>query len=97
MTTLNQKHQILESLDALDQNQTEKVLSYINGLMSVSREDAHYQKLKREAIQEIARPTTPMFPAHSGESGELRHLALGNGGRFGWIRLCRPREFPASR
>ena len=53
MTTLNQKHQILESLDALDQNQTEKVLSYINGLMSVPREDAHYQKLKREAIQEI--------------------------------------------
>jgi hypothetical protein len=53
MTTMNQKHQILESLDMLDQNQTEKVLNYINGLTNVSREDVRYQSLKREAIKEI--------------------------------------------
>jgi hypothetical protein len=53
MTTMNQKHQILESLDTLDQNQTEKVLNYINGLINVSREDVRYQSLKREAIKEI--------------------------------------------
>jgi hypothetical protein len=53
MTTMNQKHQILESLDTLDQNQTEKVLNYINGLTNVSREDVRYQSLKREAIKEI--------------------------------------------
>jgi hypothetical protein len=50
---MNQKHQILESLDTLDQNQTEKVLNYINGLINVSREDVRYQSLKREAIKEI--------------------------------------------
>jgi hypothetical protein len=53
MTTMNQKHQILESLDTLDQNQTEKVLNYINDLINVSREDVRYQRLKREAIKEI--------------------------------------------
>jgi hypothetical protein len=50
---MNQKHQILESLDTLDQTQTEKVLNYINGLINVSREDVRYQSLKREAIKEI--------------------------------------------
>jgi hypothetical protein len=53
MKTIDQKHQILESLDTLDQNQTEKVLNYINGLTNVPREDVRYQSLKREAIKEI--------------------------------------------
>jgi mRNA-degrading endonuclease RelE of RelBE toxin-antitoxin system len=53
MYTIDQKHQILESLDALDQAQAEKVLSYIKGLLHTSREDAGYQKLKREAMKEI--------------------------------------------
>jgi hypothetical protein len=53
MTTLTQKHQILESLDALDQVQTEKVISYIRGLLTSSRDEAGYQKLKREALKEI--------------------------------------------
>jgi signal transduction histidine kinase len=53
MKTIDQKHQILESLDTLDQNQTEKVLNYINDLINVSREDVRYQRLKREAIKEI--------------------------------------------
>lgn len=53
MTSINQKHKILESLDTLDQAQTEKVLDYIKGLLTGSREDASYQKLKREAMKEI--------------------------------------------
>lgn len=53
MTAINKKHQILESLDALDQAQTEKVIDYIKGLLTTSRDDARYQQLKREAIKEI--------------------------------------------
>lgn len=53
MTTINQKHQIMESLDSLDEAQTEKVLAYIQGLTFRSREDAGYQKLKRQAMKEI--------------------------------------------
>ncbi|MFZ6010507.1 MAG: hypothetical protein ACOYXT_09180 [Bacteroidota bacterium] len=53
MTTFHQRHQILESLDSLDQVQTEKVLDYIKGLLTVPRTDARYQKLKREAMKEI--------------------------------------------
>jgi hypothetical protein len=53
MTTMNQKHQILESLDALDQAQTEKVMDYIKGLLYTARDDARYQKLKREGMKEI--------------------------------------------
>ena len=53
MTTINHKHKILASLDALDQAQTEKVLDYIKGLITGSREDASYQKVKREAMKEI--------------------------------------------
>jgi hypothetical protein len=53
MTTIDQKHLILESLDSLDQTQTEKVLAYIQGLTYASREDAGYQRLKREAMKEI--------------------------------------------
>jgi hypothetical protein len=53
MTTTNQKYQILETLDTLDQAQTEKVLAYIKGLAFPSREDAGYQRLKREAMKEI--------------------------------------------
>lgn len=52
-TTINQKHQILESLDALDQAQAEKVMDYIKGLLYTPREDARYQKLKREGMKEI--------------------------------------------
>lgn len=53
MTTQNQKTQILESLDALDHVQASKVLDYIKGLLYTRREDAGYQKLKREALKEI--------------------------------------------
>lgn len=53
MTTLNHKFRILEFLNSLDEAQTEKVLAYIQGLTSPCREDAGYQKLKREAMKEI--------------------------------------------
>jgi hypothetical protein len=53
MTNIHQKHQILESLDSLDQAQAEKVLEYIKGLMVPARDGSRYQKLKREAMKEI--------------------------------------------
>ena len=53
MTTNSQKNRILESLEALDQSQAEKVLDYIKGLVQTTREDARYQKLKRAAMKEI--------------------------------------------
>jgi hypothetical protein len=43
----------MESLDALDQVQTEKVMAYIKGLVTLSRDDVGYQKLKRQALKEI--------------------------------------------
>ena len=50
MTTIHQKHQLLESIEALDQTQAEQVLAYIKGLM---RDEAGYRQLKREAMKEI--------------------------------------------
>jgi uncharacterized protein (UPF0210 family) len=52
MTNSHQKHQILESIEALDQTQAEQVLAYIQGLVGRS-DEAGYQKLKREAMKEI--------------------------------------------
>jgi len=53
MTTINQKHQILESLSLLDQSQAEKVLAYIEGLTKTPREEVSYQSQKREAMNQI--------------------------------------------
>ncbi|WP_276368519.1 hypothetical protein [Chryseolinea sp. H1M3-3] len=53
MTSINQRHQILESLDYLDQGQTEKVLAYIQTLMHTHKDEISHQKLKREALREI--------------------------------------------
>ena len=53
MTNIHHKHQILESLDSLDQAQTEKVLEYIKGLVNPSKEAMGYKRLKREAMKEI--------------------------------------------
>jgi hypothetical protein len=52
MTNIHQKHQILESIEALDQTQAEQVLAYIKGLM-VPRDEAGHKKLKHEAMKEI--------------------------------------------
>lgn len=53
MTTFNQKHQILASLEALDQGQTEKVLEYIQSLLLTPKKEADYKRFKKEAIREI--------------------------------------------
>jgi hypothetical protein len=53
MTTIHQKHQILESLSTMDQAQTEKVLHYIKGLLTYSKKETAHEKLKREALREI--------------------------------------------
>jgi hypothetical protein len=53
MTATHKKLQIMESLSTLDQAQAEKVLDYIKRLTTVPREDLQYQRMKREAMQEI--------------------------------------------
>jgi hypothetical protein len=53
MTQFNEKHQIMESLDSLDQGQTEKVLAYIKGLIATPHDEADYKRFKREALKEI--------------------------------------------
>ena len=53
MTSFHQKNQILESLDSLDQGQTEKVLEYIRTLVHTRKDESAHQRLKREALKEI--------------------------------------------
>jgi hypothetical protein len=53
MTIIDQKHQILESLNALDHAQAEQVLKYINDLLYPSQGTVGHQRLKREALKEI--------------------------------------------
>lgn len=53
MTTATQKLRILESLDALDQSQSEKVLAYIKSMIATSRDESQYNRFKREAMKEI--------------------------------------------
>jgi hypothetical protein len=53
MTTTNQRNQILETLNVLDQEQAEKVLAYMKGIMYGDTEKAVYQKFKRDAMRDI--------------------------------------------
>lgn len=53
MISIHQRHQILESLNSLDQGQTEKVLEYIRTLLHARKDESHHQKMKREALKEI--------------------------------------------
>jgi hypothetical protein len=52
MTAINQKYQILESLDSLDESQKNKVMEYINGLLYTT-DEARHKNLKRTALKEI--------------------------------------------
>jgi tellurite resistance protein len=52
MNSVTKKLQILESLNALDQTQTEKVLAYIKDMLSL-KTDGEYKRNKREAMKEI--------------------------------------------
>jgi len=51
--TTTKKHEILKSLDSLDQVQTEKVMEYIKGLVGSTRNETYYRLFKREAMKEI--------------------------------------------
>ncbi len=53
MTNIHQRHQILESIDSLDQAQAEKVLNYIKGIIAPTKDEIRHQRLKREALKEI--------------------------------------------
>jgi hypothetical protein len=54
MKSIHQKHEILESLDALDQVQAEKVLTYIKALLvNQIEQDSREQRAKREAMMQI--------------------------------------------
>ena len=52
MNSVTKKLQILESLGALDQTQTEKVLAYIKEMLA-PRNEAEHKRNKREAMKEI--------------------------------------------
>ena len=52
MNSVTRKLQILESLNALDQTQTEKVLAYIKDMLT-PKTDREYKRSKREAMKEI--------------------------------------------
>lgn len=53
MNSVTEKLQILESLNALDKSQTEKVLAYINDMLAPNKEEREYKRTKREAMKEI--------------------------------------------
>jgi tRNA nucleotidyltransferase/poly(A) polymerase len=56
MTMNHQKHEILKSLGSLDASQAEKVLTYINALITgtPNQNELRYLKFKREAMKEIS-------------------------------------------
>lgn len=54
MNSVTEKLQILESLNALDKTQTEKVLAYIKDMLAPNnKEEREYKRTKREAMKEI--------------------------------------------
>ena len=52
MNSVTKKLQILESLNAMDQTQTEKVLAYIRDMLT-PKSEVEYKRNKREAMKEI--------------------------------------------
>jgi len=53
MNSVTKKLQILESLNAMDQTQTEKVLAYIKDMLT-PKSEVEYKRNKREAMKEIS-------------------------------------------
>jgi hypothetical protein len=54
MKKIQQNQQILESLNDLDQAQTEEVLKYIKGIVDENRERSRYEVFsKRQAMMQI--------------------------------------------
>jgi hypothetical protein len=58
MTSTNQRNQILETLNVLDQDQADKVLAYMKGILYGDAKPAEYQKFKREAMRDIRQALT---------------------------------------
>jgi hypothetical protein len=52
MTTIHQRHEILDSLNALDASQAQKVLEYIKGLLYTTPDEAT-QKEATEILRRI--------------------------------------------
>lgn len=52
MNSVTEKLLILESLNAMDQTQTEKVLAYIRDMLT-PKSERDYKRNKREAMKEI--------------------------------------------
>jgi len=55
MTTIHQRHQIVESISGLDSAQAEKVLMYIKGLVQDPKSETEHEKMKKAALKEIRR------------------------------------------
>lgn len=53
MKTLTKKQAILQSLDAMNASEMEKVLDYIKNLLYDQRHDRNYERLKERAMKEI--------------------------------------------
>jgi hypothetical protein len=50
MTNINQKQELMQSLQSLDSRQTEKVLEYVK---SLTRPLKHDDRMKQEALKQI--------------------------------------------
>ena len=53
MISILKKHQILESLNAMDQAQMDAVLKYVNAILQKPEPETSYEKFKRNAMKEI--------------------------------------------
>jgi hypothetical protein len=47
------KHQILESLNSMDQAQMERVLNYVRSIAHQSSAETAYERFKKNAMKEI--------------------------------------------
>jgi hypothetical protein len=54
MRNIHHKHQILESLNSMDQAQMESVLKYVKGILEKpASSETDYERFKRNAMREI--------------------------------------------
>jgi hypothetical protein len=53
MISSHKKHQILESLNAMDQAQMDAVLTYVKSILQKPEAETSYEKFKRNAMKEI--------------------------------------------
>ena len=53
MITIHQKHQIIDSLNSMNQAQMEKVLQYVKSVINTGKEASSYEHFKQNALIEI--------------------------------------------